>query len=148
MTLSTYDPKDITVSVNGTPIRGFSDDVVTVERAEDQVSDVVGADGEVMRTLTNDRRGIITISLQQTSASNLVLSNLANTDELTGGSIFPVLIQDDRSGSPPRETHFAAEAWIQKQPQAVFNKTNSPRVWIIRCADLRMVAGGHEQSAA
>ncbi len=150
MTLSTYDPKDITVSVNGSILSGFSDDVVTVERAEDQVADVVGADGEVMRTLTNDRRGIVTISLLQTSASNLVLSVLANADEQTGGSVFPILIQDNRSGIPDGvpEAHAAAEAWIQKQPQAVYNKSTSPRVWIIRCADLRMVLAGHSQSAA
>ena len=148
MTLSTYDPKDITVTVNGSILSGFSDDVVTIERAEDQVADTVGADGEVMRTLTNDRRGIIAISLLQTSSSNLVLSVLANADEQTGGSVFPVLVQDNRSGSPPTEFHAAAEAWIQKQPQAVYNKSTSPRVWIIRCADLRMVVGGHSQSAA
>ncbi len=144
MTLSTYDPKDITVSVNGSILSGFSDDVVTVERAEDQVADTVGADGEVMRTLTNDRRGIVTVSLQQTSSSNLVLSALANTDEQTGGSVFPILIQDNRGN----DIHWAAEAWIQKQPQAVYNKSNSPRVWVLRCADLRMVVAGHSQSAA
>lgn len=142
--LSTYDPKDLTISVNGSILSGFSDDVVTVERAEDQVADTVGADGEVMRTLTNDRRGNIQISLLQTSASNLVLSALANADEQTGGSVFPVLIQDNRGN----DIHAAAEAWIQKQPQAIYNKSNSPRVWTIRCADLRMVVAGHSQSAA
>ncbi len=144
MTLSTYDPKEITVTVNGSILSGFSDDVVTVERAEDQVADAAGADGEVIRTLTNDRRGNIQISLQQTSSSNLVLSALANADEQTGGSVFPVLIRDNRGN----DIHVAAEAWIQKQPQAIYNKSNSPRVWIIRCADLRMVVGGHSQSAA
>ena len=144
MTLSTYDPKEITVTVNGSILSGFSDDVVTVERAEDQVADAVGADGEVIRTMTNDRRGNIQISLLQTSSSNLVLSALANADEQTGGSVFPVLIQDNRGN----DIHVAAEAWIQKQPQAIYNKTNSPRVWVIRAADLRMVVGGHSQSAA
>ena len=144
MALSTYDPKEIIVNVNGQIITGFSETVVTVSRAEDAIIDVIGADGEVTRILSNDRRGNIEISLQNTSSSNLILSILANADELTGGSVFPVLIKDNRGN----DLHAAAECWIQKQPEVIYDKTEAPRVWIIRCADLRMVVAGHEAAAA
>ena len=144
MSLTTYDPKEIIVNVNGQIITGFSEDVVTVSRAEDAIIDEIGADGEVVRILSNDRRGDIRISLLNTSAANLILSVLANADELTGGSVFPVLIKDNRGN----DLHAGAECWIQKQPEVIYNKTSAPRVWIIRCADLRMVVGGHEAAAA
>lgn len=142
--LSTYDPKEIIVSVNGQIITGFSEDVVTVSRAEDSVRDEVGADGEVVRILINDRRGQFSISLLPTSAANAIFSALQNADEITGGSVFPVLIQDNRGN----DLHVAAEAWISKPPDAVYNKTAAPRVWNIRAADLRMVHGGHDAGAA
>ncbi len=142
--LNTYDPKEIIVSVNGLIVTGFAEDVVTVGRAEDGVRDEVGADGEVVRILTNDRRGLMVITLLPTSASNLDLSVLQNADEVTGGSVFPFLVQDNRGN----DLHVAAEAWIQKAPDAVYNKTAAPRVWTLRAADLRMVHGGHDRGAA
>lgn len=142
--LNTYDPKEIIVTVNGSIISGFSDDVVTVSRAEDQVIDEIGADGEVVRIITNDRRGILVISLLPTSSSNLVLSVLRNLDEVTAGGTFPVLVQDNRGN----DLHAAPEAWIIKAPDAIYNKTAAPRVWTIRAADLRMVVGGHSAEAA
>ena len=144
MSLQTYDPKEVIVSVNGQLITGFSDEVVTVLRAEDSVRDEVGADGEVVRILQNDRRGEIRISLLPTSASNLVLSALQNADEVTGGSVFPILVQDNRGN----DLHAAGEAWIMKPPDAQYNKNAPARVWIIRAADLRMVHGGHDAGAA
>lgn len=144
MTVQTYDPKEIIVSVAGQILSGFSEDVVTVARVEDAITDDVGADGEVIRILSNDRRGTITISLLQTSASNLVLSVLANADELLGGNVFPVLIADNRG----LDLHVGAEAWVVKQPDAIYNKSNTPREWELRVADLRMVLGGHTGGVA
>ena len=144
MSVQTYDPKEIIVSVNGQIITGFSEDVVTVSRVEDAVTDEVGADGEVIRILSNDRRGTISISLLAVSASNLVLSIIANADELGGGNVIPILIKDNRG----LDIHVGAEAWIVKQPDAVYNKSSEPRVWEFRVADLRMVLGGHQNLVA
>lgn len=144
MSVQTYDPKEIIVTVNGQILSGFAEDVVTVARLEDAVTDDVGADGEVIRILSNDRRGTITISLLPTSASNLVLSVLANADELTGGNVFPVLVSDNRGN----DLHVGAQAWIVKQPDNIYNKTNQPREWELRVAELRMVTGGHSSAVA
>ncbi len=144
MALNTYDPKEIIVSVNGQIITGFAEEVVTVARAEDAWRDEVGADGEVVRIASNDRRGQITITLLPTSASNLVLDALRNADEVTGGSVFAVVVQDNRGN----DLHVAGEAWIQKAPDAVYNKSAAPRVWNLRAANLRMVHGGHDTGAA
>ena len=144
MSVQTYDPKEIIVSVNGQIMSGFAEDVVTVARVEDAVTDEVGADGEVVRILSNDRRGTITITLLPTSSSNLVLSIIANADELGGGNVVPILIKDNRG----LDIHVGAESWIVKQPDAIYNKSNQPREWVFRVADLRMVVGGHQSAAA
>lgn len=144
MSVQTYDPKEIVVIFAGQILSGFSEDVVTVTRTEDAVTDDIGADGEVIRILSNDRRGTVTISLLPVSASNLLLSVIANADELGGGNVVPILIKDNRG----LDLHVGAEAWIVKQPDAIYNKTNQPREWEIRVADLRMVVGGHQAGAA
>lgn len=143
MTLQTYDPKEIIVTFGGAILTGFSEDIVTVERSEDQVTDEIGADGEVVRILSNDRRGNIRISLLPTSPSNSVLSIVANSDELTGGGVRTIVIKDNRGN----DLHAAGECWIQKQPEVIQNKTAAPRVWNLRCADLRMIVAGHTVSA-
>lgn len=136
--LNIYDPKDIIVTVSGRELSGFAEERVVVERDSNQVEDEVGSDGEVVRWLTNDRRGSITLSLLPTSTSNLFLSTLANADELNGNQVFPVIIKDNRGN----DLHVAAQAWIQKQPRTVYRKGVEARQWVLRTNDLRMVVAG------
>lgn len=136
--VDTIDPKDVSVIVGGKIIDGFGQDQIVVDRESNQVEDEIGADGDVARRITNDRRGTITITLLQTSRSNLVLSGLAIADELSGNITFPVVIKDQRGN----DIHIAANAWIQKMPRTVYRMSVESREWTLRTNYLSMFVGG------
>lgn len=136
--VDTYDPKDITVTIAGRIITGFADDVVTVERETNQVEDEAGADGDVTRWITNDKRGTITVSLLPTSSDNAFLSALMIADEETGDGIFPMLIKDQRG----LDLHAAPNAWVQQAPRMVYRKGVEAREWRFRTNRLQIFAGG------
>lgn len=138
MAVETYNPKDIDITVGGFIASGFADDKVTVKRDEDAWKDEAGADGEVVRYATNDKRGEIEITLQQTSSFNLTLSTLAKADELTGAGTIPVIVKDSRGN----DLHVAPTAWIVQIPEAKYSKGVQVRVWRIRTDNLQNFLGG------
>lgn len=137
-----YDPTQITVSFAGIVAGGFADgSFVTVANESDAFSDVVGTDGEVSRARSSDRRATVTIKLMQTSPTNDLFSAVATADEDTpGGAGVGALVIRDRNGTT---VYRADEAWIQKRPDADFDRTVGPREWAIRCANLRRVDGSN-----
>jgi len=136
--VDTYNPKDIDIIVGGFIASGFSDDKVTVRRDEDVWKDESGADGEVVRYATNDKRGEIEITLQQTSSFNFTLSTLAKTDELSGAGTIPVIVKDSRGS----DFHVAPTAWIVQIPEAKYSKGIQVRTWRIRTDNLQNFLGG------
>jgi hypothetical protein len=144
MTVQTYDPKEVSVTLNNQLITGFAEDMITAERDNDQTDDMSGAQGDVQRVLTHDKRGLITLTLLPGSPSNLILSNLVNSDGVDGNqSIFPILIKDNRGDDKVQ----GENAWVRKPPRAVFNKGIEGREWEIRVANLEMVIGGIPETA-
>lgn len=140
MGAKTYSPKKVSVVVAGVIIRGYADGTfVMVERSADTFTKVTGADGEVGRVHSADRSGRITITLQQTSESNDILSALQLADELSLTGKFPVIVKDNNGTS----LYMAGDAWIMKAPNAEYSNGMSTREWIIECADLDPFAGGN-----
>jgi hypothetical protein len=138
-----YDPNEITLVVCGIPISGgFAEDTfIEVQQDSDDFEDVVGVDGDVTRSKTNDHRATITVTLMQSSNDNLLLSAIANIDRRAGNGagVGPALIKDNQG-----TTIFAGEkSWVAKQPDAAFGKKAGPRAWKIRVADLVRVDGGN-----
>jgi len=132
MSVKTYDPAAVAVSVGGVPISGFADGTfISVERDEDAFSKVVGADGITSRAKSNNRGGNITITLAQTSPSNDVLEALALLDENTNTGIVPVLVKEGTG----RAIHFSALAWVRKSATATYAKEIENREWILDMAD-------------
>lgn len=140
MAAKTYSPKKVAITVAGVIITGYADgSFVSVERASDTFTKVVGADGEVGRVHSADRSGAITLTLQQTSESNDVLSALQIADELTLTGKFPVTVKDNNGTS----LYIAGEAWIVKPVDAEYSGDMSTREWRIECAVLEAFAGGN-----
>ncbi len=138
--VDTYDPKDIIFNAAGFILTGYMNGTyVEVDRESNQVEDEVGAEGDVVRRLTNDKRGNIIVTLLQSSRSNLILSGLARADELSGNGIFPVLVKDNRG----LDMFLAPNAWIQKIPQIIYRDGIEGRKWIFRTNNLQMVVGGY-----
>lgn len=67
---TTYDFKKVSVIIDGHIVTGFMDgSVVKWDKNADNVIPHIGADGEVTYSESNDKTGIITLTLKQNSAS-------------------------------------------------------------------------------
>lgn len=140
MAVRTFDPGQVTVSVDGITISGFADGTfIIAERTEESFTKVVGADGQVSRSKSNNRSGTFTITLLQTSPSNETLSALLARDEKNGNAIVPVLIKDNLGTS----RLFTGTGWIQKMPNVEYGKEISNREWVIDCAEMDFNIAGN-----
>lgn len=121
-----YASDKVLVIISGIPMTGYGPDTfVSIEPSTDLSSMQVGADGEVARSVSTNKTCKITLTLQQTSASNDVLSGLMEVDALTGGNVFPVTVQDLRG----RTVFMAPQAWLSKRPTISFGAEVDVRTW-------------------
>ena len=141
MAFANYDVSQVAVIVGGVPMEGFADGTrVTVEFDEEQFTKVTGSDGLTTRSKSNNYAGNVTITLQQSSRSNDVLSGLWNADRVNNAGVVPILIKDN-SG----RTLWAAEhAWVQQMPSQEFGKESSDREWVLDTDKLTGIAGGNQ----
>ena len=141
MAVQQYDPKNISVIVDGKIISGFGDGTfVLVERNNQAWNLKVGVDGEGTRAKSNDLSGKFTFTLMQSSASNDVLSALAVADEQSSSGAVPVLIRDNLGTS----LCTALTAWVQKIANLEDAKEVSPRTWVLETDQLNMFVGGNQ----
>jgi hypothetical protein len=137
-----FNADEVTVSFAGLTLQGFGDgEFVRIENDTEAFTDVIGTDGEVTRSKTNDNRSTVTVILMQTSASNDALSAILERDKSTaGGSGVAALYVRDRQG---RALYRSAESWIQKAPDVSLDRSATSREWPIRCANLVRIDGGN-----
>lgn len=112
---------------------------VTVTRDEQAYNKKVGTDGTATRSRTNNKAGTVSLRLDQASAVNDILSAIAAADELSGAGILPLTLRD-ASG---RFLAGAESAWIQKLPEAEFDRDSLDREWVFDCGDLDIFVGGN-----
>ena len=80
MNVTNYDPRKVSVVVDGRIVTGFADSsMITIARSEDIVSTSVGTQGDVVYSESANRSGTLTMSLQSTSASLVWLKNIAKS---------------------------------------------------------------------
>lgn len=134
-----YDPKQVILAVGGNVIIGYADGTyISAERNEDAFALVVGADGETARARSQDRSGVVTLTLMQTSPSNDALTAFAALDELSGTGVVSLMMKDMLG-----TTLVAAQnAWVRKFPAVEFGKELTTREWAIECDFLAVFAGG------
>lgn len=142
MTYKNYDPGRIALVVNGVLIQGFADSTfIKVSRQTPTFSSKAGADGQVVRTKSRDRRGKIEITLLQTSLSNDYLSALMVTDEQADGgvgAVGPSLLKDMNGTT----TAGGANTWVTQPADIEYAVESGNRVWVLECDDLRIFTGG------
>lgn len=136
-----WDPQQITLTFKGYEISGFADGAfITAARAEDTWSINVGAQGDVVRVLNRNTSGTIVVTLQQTSMSNGILSQILEEDEQFLTGVGDVMLKD-LSG----ETLIhGEEAWIMKPADAGYAKELESREWTIMVGKLAMHLDGNE----
>lgn len=140
--LKIYDADQVNISLAGIPLSGYADgEFLRIERESNAFDDVVGTDGEVTRSKTNDDRATATVRLMQSSGSNDLLSVLYNSDKNTPGGVGvgPFLARDAQG----RAIFTAEKAWIAKAPNVVFDRTATEREWVIRMATIIEFHGGN-----
>lgn len=144
MSLRTYDPAQVLITIGGVPMGGFADGTfLLIDRDEDAFTKVTGADGTSTRVKSNNKAGTLTLTLKQSSPSNDVLSGFAALDELSNTGVVPVLVKDIGGDS----VFFSATGWVQKYPASEFGKEINNREWILDLVDVDIFVGGNDQNA-
>ena len=140
MALPVYSSLDVQVSWNGVPIDGLApDSFVTFSRNSDLTDEEVGADGLLSISALPDKTGTCTISLQQASQSNLILSGVLLQQEDSGLFIRGDLTIADPSGSVLALLH---GAHLKKAPEVVLGSsaTGKTRDWVFFCEKLKFTS--------
>lgn len=139
MTMRTYDPGLVAVILAGQQITGFADGTfIKVERLTDTFSSMAGADGQVARVRSRDKRGKVTITLLQTSPSNIVLAELVQLDEATGAGSSPFMVKD-LTGTTQAS---APNAWVTRPADIERGKDLYSPEWVLEVDDLETFTGG------
>lgn len=81
MNLTRYNAKDCAIVVDGVYITGLGEDMVSIEKEEALAENVVGAQGDVVRSEINNDIYNITITVQPTSPQLPFLLSLKNRQE-------------------------------------------------------------------
>lgn len=138
-----YDSNQVGIVVANIPItEGFAEDTkIEIQPETDAFVDVVGVDGKVTRSKTNDRRATVTLRLMQSSPLNAVLSALHELDQDAdnGAGVGAFLVKDNGGTS----LHAGSACWIMKSPDVKYGVKATEREWKIRVADLRNFVGGN-----
>lgn len=143
-TLKVYTADEIDMAVGPVIIdSGLGDDeFLRIEQESDDTEDMVGVDGEVTVSRTNDRRATFTFIVMQTSDANdglTALSTLAKTATGMAGGIVPVLVRDKNG----RSLFEGANGWVRRSPDRTFGRTAGTNEWQVRVAQLARFDGGN-----
>lgn len=146
--LSTYAPNDVTIIISQQSsgiahiISGFSEDsIVQIERNAETFTMYTGADNTSTRIYNANKSAKLTVALQQTSASNDILSQLYANDAETRDStgLFSIHVKD-LSG---RSDYFSDDAYIGVVPNSNFANSMQTREWVIHAHNLETIIGGN-----
>jgi hypothetical protein len=137
----TYDPKKVLMTWGPVLFSGFADGTfINAARNNQGVNMVVGSTGDGARAISNDKSGIVTATLLQTSLVNAQLSAIEAADQNNGDGVLPLLIKDLGSTDLVK----AGSMWIQKL--ADYNRGreigDGNAVWVFETTDLSIFHGG------
>lgn len=138
MSVKSFLLDEVALIVDGQRITGFGEgDAIQIERDSDDWVDEVGADGEVIRGRTYDRRGKITIMVQYGAEANEQLATILSGDQRDGSGVVPVFVTD-LSGTTEASS---GSCWIMKPPKITMGQNASSHEWVLRAANLFMKHG-------
>lgn len=126
MGITQYDAKDVVVTVGGVYITGLGEDMVSGEKDEDNVSAVVGAQGDVVVNAVNNDLGTITLTVQGTSPQLPYLKKLARSKEMVDVWVNNKAIGEKFGGS---------KAMIKKTPSLEYGSELADRELEIQVFD-------------
>lgn len=146
--LATFAPNDVNVVITQRSsgiahiVSGYSEDsIVNIERVAETFTMYTGADNTSTRIYNANKSATITLSLQQTSASNDILSLLYANDAASRNSsgLFALQISD-ASG---RSRFFSDDAYVGVVPNSAFANSMQTRDWVLHAHNLDTYIGGN-----
>ena len=146
--LATFAPNDVTVvitqrsSVIAHIVSGYSEDsIVNIERTAETFTMYTGADNTSTRIYNANKSATVTLSLQQTSSSNDILSLLYANDSNSRNSsgLFSLQISD----SSGRSRYFSDDAYVGVVPNSQFGNSMQVRDWVLHAHNLDTYIGGN-----
>lgn len=139
-----YDPKSIiitlvnTASSVSTIITGYAPDAfVEAKFNNNEIKAIRGCEGEVSRSASLDKSGLIILTLLLTSPSNAVLQTYRDLDKKNGTGIFSFQIKDLFGSS----LIVCPSTWVMKVPTYNYSAKIDNRVWELEC-DFMSVSTG------
>lgn len=143
MSTKFYTSDQVVASFGGVPLNtGRGEGVfIKITPMNPAFTTKVGADGEVARSRSNDRRHKVEITLLQTSDGNILLSAVHQLDlkAPNGAGVAGLLIQD-MSGT---SIHIAPETWITEAPEVQYGPQIEHRTWKFEAANMLDIVGGN-----
>lgn len=126
--IHTYNPRKVTVSLGSHIVTGYADDsMINIEYAGDGTSVIVGADGEVTRTIDPSKMYNFKLALQQNSKTNEFLQKCYDKDQVDGSGTFPINVNDLLG----KEKFVGEIAWVSKPAAWGRGKASTNREWEI-----------------
>jgi len=142
--LKTYAPGEVSVIFGPIIMSGFVDgSFVKVARSEAPFKQDTGIDGEATHVKSNNLSGTVSITLQQTSLTNQLLSAIHEADMVANAGVYPLTVKDNNG----YDLHFSPAARIEGPPEANYSGDVEGREWVILCGVLNMNLGGSENTA-
>ena len=125
-----YDPKKVRLYLMTQRVFGFAADTkIVVSRNEDNIYPHMGVDGELSAALSRNQSGVMTVSLQNTSAWNAYLSDWQKQASITGLVFFSVVLEGSQGPG------ISTIGWIQKQPDLTYGTEVAQLDWEIGVLD-------------
>jgi len=132
--MRTYNPKEVALVLGTSLLTGWNN--VRIARAEDGAMFNVGTQGEVTRTINQNKLGSFVITMQQSSIDNETLSAL----EISKLAIPCTMI--DKSGNTSAIIDFGT---VVKLPDSDFGKESGTREWTVT-GELTAFIGSNNQN--
>lgn len=153
MALPVFSSRDVSVAWSGVALDGLApDSFVTFSRNSDITDEEVGSDGKVAISRMADKTGTCTLSFQQNSEANLVLSGVLAAQEGSSTFITGSLTVVDPSGSV---VALLTNCHIKTAPEVTLGNTATGQTkdWVFFCEGMNFtslpegVAGSSAEAA-
>ncbi|MGG6311565.1 phage structural protein [Paenibacillus macerans] len=123
----TYDPANLTVTVGGVYLTGFSEDMAEFEKDEDGQTAKVGSQGDVITTKVNNPLATLTLTLLPSSPQCAYLDKLGRTGQLVPVSVIYT--------GDPKESITVTQAFVKKPATRTYGNEAEDREYEIQCLD-------------
>ena len=138
--MKSFSFNNVSLLVQGQEITGYpeGEDIILAERLEDNAEHVIGVDGNMTLSISNDRSGTLVFKLMQNSQSNLLMTTLVTAQE--NGAFVPVFVQCRNTEGG--EFMSGTQGYIPRPAALGFGQNAREVEWTIVCERLDFINSG------